>query len=464
MAAGQLLFGMYRMNVMNGRAHVETALETVVAAVTDLQSRHPQAVVVISGDFNHITLDSSLPSMCQYVDCTTRGNNTIDLLYANIEDAYKATPLSPLSKSDHILISLHPRYTPLVRREPPSTRIVGRWTPEAEEELRDCFDSTDWSMLLDHRGEDIEQASQCLTDYIHFCLDIVMPTRAVCCYVNNKPWITRETKEVLNRKKRAYKEKNLEKKKAVQAELRCCLRSSRENYKAKIEGKLKTNNIKEVWDGMKTITGCKKGAASGGDSVERANDLNNHFNRFNSSAQPPPTSCHSPLFPPYSTNNPALVESALPHYISLTEHQVRRELKKLKTRKAAGPDGLCPRPLKTCADELGGPLQHLFNLSLRLGIIPTLWKTSCIIPLPKAKQPRDNKDYRPIALTSHIMKTLESAFDTIQTPILQEKLRSMAVDPYLISWIMDYLKDRPQFVRMGASLSRTLCSSVGVPQ
>ncbi|KAI5088100.1 hypothetical protein C0J45_21643 [Silurus meridionalis] len=205
-----------------------------------------------------------------------------------------------------------------------------------------------------------------------------------------------------------------------------------------------------------------------------------------------------------------------------TVKKVRRELKKLKTRKAAGPDGLCPRLLKTCADELGGPLQHLFNLSLHLGIIPTLWKTSCIIPLPKAKQPRHNKDYRPIALTSHIMKTLErlvlqllkpqvqhaqdplqfayrervgvedavlhllhrtlsyldeggcavrmlffdssSEFDTIQPPILQEKLRSMAVEPYLISWIMDYLKDRPQFVRMGASLSRTLCSSVGVPQ
>lgn len=189
------------------RAHVETAIEAVVTVVADLQSRHPEAVVVISGDFNHVTLDSSLSAMYQYVDCPTRGDNTIDLLYANIKDAYEATPLPPLGKSDHNLISLQPRYTPLVKREPPTIRTVRRWTPEAEEELRDCFDSTDWSVLMDHFGEDIEGTAQCLTDYIHFCTDIVVPTKTVCCYANNKPWITRGTKEVLNRKKRAYKEK-----------------------------------------------------------------------------------------------------------------------------------------------------------------------------------------------------------------------------------------------------------------
>lgn len=115
------------------RPHVETALETVVTAVTDLQSRRPQAVLVISGDFNRITLDFSLPSMFQYMDCATGGNNTLDTLYDNIREAYKATPLPHLCKSDHILILLLSRYTPLVEK------MVRWWTPEAEEDLRECF-------------------------------------------------------------------------------------------------------------------------------------------------------------------------------------------------------------------------------------------------------------------------------------------------------------------------------------
>ena len=34
-----------------------------------------------------------------------------------------------------------------------------------------------------------------------------------------------------------------------------------------------------------------------------------------------------------------------------------------------------------------------------------------------------------------------SAFNTIQPPILQDKLNRMGVDPYLVHWIKDYLTD-----------------------
>ena len=49
-----------------------------------------------------------------------------------------------------------------------------------------------------------------------------------------------------------------------------------------------------------------------------------------------------------------------------------------------------------------------------------------------------------------------SAFNTIQ-PLLQgEKLRVMGVDDTMISWITDYLTDRPQFVCMGSVLSNAV--------
>lgn len=45
----------------------------------------------------------------------------------------------------------------------------------------------------------------------------------------------------------------------------------------------------------------------------------------------------------------------------------------------------------------------------------------------------------------------------------QKKLSTMQVDPSLISWMTDYLTDRPQFVRIGSSISSTTTSSTGAP-
>lgn len=40
----------------------------------------PKALVFISGDLNHVTLDTTLPAFTQFVDCKTEGSRTIDLL------------------------------------------------------------------------------------------------------------------------------------------------------------------------------------------------------------------------------------------------------------------------------------------------------------------------------------------------------------------------------------------------
>lgn len=57
-----------------------------------------------------------------------------------------------------------------------------------------------------------------------------------------------------------------------------------------------------------------------------------------------------------------------------------------------------------------------------------------------------------------------SAFNTIQPSLLGEKLMAMQVDAPLVTWIMDYLTDRPQYVRLRDCESETLISSTGAPQ
>lgn len=87
-------------------------------------------------------------------------------------------------------------------------------------------------------------------------------------------------------------------------------------------------------------------------------------------------------------------------------------------RKAAGPDGLSSRVLKTCVTQLSEVLQHIFNL--RLERVPVLWKTSCLVPVPKKTHP--SNDYRQVALTSHLMKSLERLVLLLLQPLVSSSL------------------------------------------
>ena len=68
----------------------------------------------------------------------------------------------------------------------------------------------------------------------------------------------------------------------VQYELRDMLRACKDTYRRKLEAKLQQNNVRDVWTGMKQITGCKVSGRQSSGSLKRANELNRFFNRFNS--------------------------------------------------------------------------------------------------------------------------------------------------------------------------------------
>ena len=60
-------------------------------------------------------------------------------------------------------------------------------------------------------------------------------------------------------------------------------------------------------------------------------------------------------------------------------------------RKAAGPDGISSRVHRDCTDQLCEVVRHIFNLILNLERMPTLWKTSLLVPVPKWLHPRELK-------------------------------------------------------------------------
>ncbi|KAF7665153.1 hypothetical protein LDENG_00151510, partial [Lucifuga dentata] len=177
-------------------------------------------------------------------------------------------------------------------------------------------------------------------------------------------------------------------------------------------------------------------------------------------------------------------------------------------RKAAGPDGIPGKVLVACANELSEILTRLFNLSLTQATIPACFKSATIIPVPKTPTNSSLNNFRPIALTSLVMKCFafdphqfayranrstedaitlalqstlshldqpgtyvrllfidfSSAFNTIIPDILIKKLLDLHLPPSTCAWIKNFLTDRPQSVRLGSHLSSTLTLSTGSPQ
>ncbi len=59
---------------------------------------------------------------------------------------------------------------------------------------------------------------------------------------------------------------------------------------------------------------------------------------------------------------------------------------------------------------------------------------------------------------------LSSAFNTIKTDLLSDKLTQLSVPTSICQWITSLLTNRQQLVRLGKLTSRTLTISTGAPQ
>ncbi|KAK3881150.1 hypothetical protein Pcinc_014398 [Petrolisthes cinctipes] len=79
----------------------------------------------------------------------------------------------------------------------------------------------------------------------------------------------------------------------------------------------------------------------------------------------------------------------------------------LRLNSAAGLDEFPAIVLKRCATQLCIPLQLLWSASLLEGVIPDTTRSARITPLYKGGPRSMPKNYRPVALTSHVIKLFE---------------------------------------------------------
>ena len=117
--------------------------------------------------------------------------------------------------------------------------------------------------------------------------------------------------------------------------------------------------------------------------------------------------------PEWTVHNPASFFSATDTAadtladIQFTESDIERACSELKNNSAAGADGVPATLLKSCRKQLKRPLHILWRSSLNTGSIPVDLLLVLISPVHKGGSRGLPKQYRPVALTSHIIKVFE---------------------------------------------------------
>ena len=93
--------------------------------------------------------------------------------------------------------------------------------------------------------------------------------------------------------------------------------------------------------------------------------------------------------------------------IDFCHRKIRKLLSNINSNKACGPDGIHGKILKHCAVSLAYPLSLMFKISYNTGCIPRDWKLAHVVPVHKKGSKNNIENYRPISLTSLVMKTYE---------------------------------------------------------
>ena len=250
------------------------------------------------------------------------------------------------------------------------------------------------------------------------------------------------------------------------------------------------------------------------DSKEIALILNNHFTSVFTKENSDPTIVEN-----YETetNREKLTE------IIISYDDVKKALNKLEYHKSSGPDEIHSPFITNVKEEIIPPLLSIFNKSLNECVVPDIWKSANITPIFKKGDKLKASNYRPISLTSIIVKLIEDiirnkitkhleentlllnsqhgfqrnrscisnflefydkvsqdydfyksldivfldfkkAFDKVSHNKLLSKLKNYGIDGKLLKWIKNWLKDRKQRVVINGCASNWAQVTSGVPQ
>ena len=282
------------------QADAKLALARLANAISAQQSRHPEAALIIAGDFNQTDLRTVCPRLHQHVSCSTRGENTLGHVYSNVQSGYQSIPLPPFGKSDHISLFLKPTYQQLLKRVKSSMRTVRIWPEGAESALQDCFECTDWDVFKAAATRDslvdVNEYASSVTGFIKKCVDDVTETKQIRTLANQKPWMNSDVRGLLKARDAAFKSGNSEELKVARHNLKAGIRAAKRTYSTQSAAYFNVNSDpRRMWQGIQAVTDYKSQTNSSPcTDASLPAELNTFFARFEDTALEHPTTIALP--------------------------------------------------------------------------------------------------------------------------------------------------------------------------
>ncbi len=236
---------------------------------------------------------------------------------------------------------------------------------------------------------DLQEYSETVTAYITKCIDDVTVTKTITVRANQKPWLTGEVYRLLKAQNAAFRTGDEEGLKTARANLSRGIREAKRQY---------SRRIAIVSATAETLGACGRG-------FRTLRTTSPHHR---------PVTAPSPCWTSWMPSLLALRHKTAPLHKDSTSSRrpgddavpdsVRRSLSRINARKARVLTTFLGVYWETVQWNSLMSSQTFFNISLSQAVLPTCFKATTIIPVPKKSSPSCFNDYRPVALTPILMK------------------------------------------------------------
>ena len=525
----------------NCHADWVTKFETML-----LHAETEEKEMLILGDFNFDILSNKVPSkwvylknifnLSQVVSTATRvtrsSSTLIDHVYTNEPENINFVNVPNYSISDHYPVCIsHKRGLKSKKQLHDYIKYRSMKLFDKNSFLSDLSNCPFDSLL---QSEDPNEALLSFVNIFSEVLNRHAPliSRRVK-KINQSEWMNDEIKDAMKNRDYFHKLKDDNNYKFWRNKVKYLIENSKELYYAEVIEKGKGNKSSKLWKHLRNMSGHENSdlefLSSEGETISDAKSIANRFNIHFTNIAENYTSSFSETNANSFEKLDAFISNRIPDNVFFTiplmsDEYVEQQLLALDESKATGLDNINANFLKMSSQIISKYLCHIFNLSIKTSIYPSLFKFAKVKPIYKNKGSKfDVFNYRPIAILPLVSKVLErhikkhlinfltkykliyshqsgfrenhscqtaltamverwleaidngdivgavfldlaKAFDLLNHELLLIKLQKYKFSYKSLSWFSSYLSDRSQTVSISNAFSDIRKLNIGVPQ
>jgi len=331
-------------------------------------------------------------------------DSVLDVICSNCPEkllTFGQTPASGFSEHD-LIFACFDLLTPRFSKQ---TITYRNFTNINVENLLTDLEEVEWREVYNEK--DIDGKVEKFNVILNALMEKHAPIKSKKCKQTSAPWVNNDIRKLCRKRNRLRKRyitkkrpEDLVKFRSVRNRVKQMIRSAKTRYfYAKFQ---EANDSKALWNTIRSLN-VSKSSNKLSDPIINVDELNKHYASVS------------------SVRNERLINSTIIQYGEKIQNEHKTEkfyfkyvlpdliIKAIYSIKsqAVGVDGINIVFVKMCLPALLPVFDHLFNFSLQNGCFPSIWKQANIIPIPKVKDPKVCKDYRPVSILCLLGKVLE---------------------------------------------------------